>query len=126
MAEMRCSASGISVTRPCSCSRRTPVAVSFLDRCSTAFKSSGSFWRDDAVEQRTTHSRFLQLLERLTGIYALMLPNIPYQENLVLRTDTSQKVPHLLRRSQRRFIDHVEMLLRRIINDPSSCKESLQ
>ena len=44
-----------------------------------------------------------------------MLAGIADEQHLVLRADLVEEIPHLLRRCQRGFIDHIEMLARRVI-----------
>ena len=54
----------------------------------------GVFLAHDLVELRGPHSRFLHLLERPSGIHALMLAGISDDENSVSGLSFSRK-PHL-------------------------------
>ena len=74
------------------------------------FQQFGIFLAHDLVKLGGLHPGLLQLLEGLSGIDALMLARVADEQYLVLRADLLKKVPHLLRRCQRRFIDHIEML----------------
>ena len=73
------------------------------------------------------HSRLLQLLEGLSSLHALMLPDVANEQNLVLGTNLAEEISHLLCRCERGFIDHIEMLSRRVIALPiATRKETLQ
>ena len=91
------------------------------------FQQLGVFLAHDLVKLRGPHPGFLQLLEGLSGIDALMLAGVADQQNLVLRADLVEEVPHLLRRCERGFIDHIEMLLRRVVGGLQAArKKALQ
>lgn len=58
---------------------------------------------------RGPHAAVLHLLERLTGVDALMLLRIAYDEYPVLRLNLVEKRLHLLGAGKTGFIQHVEM-----------------
>ena len=89
------------------------------------FQEFGIFLTHDLVEKRCLHSRSLHLLERLTGVDALMLAGVSDQKNPVLRANLFEEVAHLASACERRLIDHVKVLYLRI-NVLVFSKETLQ
>src|SRR5665213_2310443 len=57
-----------------------------------------------------------------------MLTGVSNQQHLILRGNLIEEVAYLLRRCQRRFIDHIKMLARRIAGglQAAACEEALQ
>src|SRR4051812_20758488 len=78
-----------------------PSGPSISARVPACSRLNGREMERDISSRRAAHPGFLQLLEGLASVYALVLSNIPYQENLVIHSDASQKVSHLLRGGQR-------------------------
>jgi hypothetical protein len=89
------------------------------------FEQCEIFLANDLVKLSGLHPRLLQLLEGLPSIDTLMLAGVSNEQNFVLRADLLEELPHLLGGRQRRFINHVQVLLSWIAI-PASGKETLQ
>src|SRR5215471_30326 len=66
------------------------------------------FLPHDFIKARYPESSFLELLVRRTGFYGLMLANVAHQQHPVMLSEAMEKLVHLLRTSQTRFIQNIE------------------
>ena len=69
----------------------------------------------DLVQLRGLHPGLLHLLEGLAGLHALMLADVTDDQDPVLGRDLLKEIPHLLRRSERGFVEHIKVALTRRI-----------
>ena len=70
------------------------------------------FLPNDLFQLCGSHTSFLQLLEGTASFHALMLASVANQQNPVTGAHPFQKVPHLIRTGETRFIDEEESFLR--------------